>query len=78
MSNVFLESCASGRPIITTDKAGCREIVEDGKTGFMVRQQDTMDLIEKMEIFINLSQQQKEEMGQNAYKKVKWNLTERL
>ena len=32
---------------------------------------DAKDLIEKMEIFINLSQQQKEEMGQNAYNKVK-------
>ena len=28
MSNVLLESCATGRPIITTNRSGCKEIVE--------------------------------------------------
>ena len=27
ISNVLLEACASGRPIITTDRSGCREVV---------------------------------------------------
>ena len=70
MSNVLLESCATGRPVITTDKAGCREIVDDKKTGFIVRQQDTEDLIEKMESFINLPFQQKVLMGVEARHKV--------
>lgn len=70
MSNVLLESCATGRPVITTDKAGCKEIVDEGKNGYIVRQQDTADLIEKIERFIRLPQSQKEEMGQYARKKV--------
>lgn len=70
MSNVLLESCAAGRPIITTDKAGCREIVEDGVNGFMVKQQDTDDLTNKVEQFILLPHEQKRLMGLNARKKV--------
>lgn len=33
---VLLESCAAGRPIITTDHAGCREAVDAGKNGLLV------------------------------------------
>ena len=47
MSNVLLESCSTGRPIMTTMRPGCREIVEDGCNGFLVKQQDAEDLIEK-------------------------------
>lgn len=70
MSNVLLESCATGRPIITTDRPGCGEIVEDGVNGFVVRQQDANDLIEKIEKFILLPYEKKREMGLAARKKV--------
>ncbi len=63
MSNVLLEASASGRPIITTDRAGCREIIDDGVNGFIVKQKDSSDLIEKIESFINLSYEQKKQMG---------------
>ena len=63
MSNVLLESCASGRPIITTDRAGCREIVDDGINGFVVRQRDSQDLIEKVEKFLALSREERRDMG---------------
>lgn len=70
MSNVLLESCAAGRPIITTDRPGCGEVVDDGINGFVVKQQDSNDLIEKIEHFINLPYEQKKLMGLNARKKV--------
>lgn len=70
MSNVLLESCATGRAIITTDRAGCREIVDNGVNGFIVKQQDSQDLIEKVERFIQLSYQEKKQMGLAARKKV--------
>lgn len=63
MSNVLLESCASGRPIITTDRAGCREIVDDGVNGFVVKQKDSQDLIEKIEKFLSLSWEERRAMG---------------
>lgn len=70
MSNVLLESCAAGRPIITTNRPGCGEIVEDGRTGFLVRAKDVNDLVNVIERFIALSYDQKKEMGQNARRKV--------
>ncbi len=70
MSNVLLESCAAGRPIITTNRPGCREIVEDGVNGYMIECQDTEALKEKVEKFINLSLKEKEQMGLNGRKKV--------
>ena len=63
MSNVLLESCACGRPIITTDRPGCREIVKDGINGFIVKQRDSQDLIEKIEAFLNLTWEEKRDMG---------------
>ena len=70
MSNVLLEACASGRPIITTDRAGCREIIDDGINGFVVEQKNSEDLIDKLEKFINLSYEQKKSMGFAARAKV--------
>lgn len=63
MSNVLLESCATARPVITTDRAGCREAVDDGVNGFLVKQRDAEDLIQKIERFLALSHQEKEQMG---------------
>ena len=63
MSNVLLESCACGRPIITTDRSGCREIVDNGVNGFIVRQRDSQDLIEKIEKFLALSWDDRRIMG---------------
>lgn len=63
LSNVLLESAASGRPIITTNRSGCREVVEDGINGYVVKQQDSQDLIEKIEKFLSLSIDERKAMG---------------
>ena len=63
LSNVLLESAASGRPIITTDRSGCREVVEDGVNGYVVKQRDSQDLIEKIEKFLSLSVDARKAMG---------------
>ena len=70
MSNVLLESCSSGRPIITTDRPGCREIVEDGYNGFVVKEKDSQDLIVKLDKFINMPYDERVKMGENGRKKV--------
>lgn len=70
LSNVLLESCASGRPIITTDRSGCREVVEDSVNGFIVKQKDSDDLIDKIEKFLRLSNEEREKMGILGRKKI--------
>ena len=70
MSNVLLESSASGRPIITTNRSGCREIIEDNKNGYIVREKDSKDLIDKVEKFIKLSNEEKRKMGLYGRKKM--------
>lgn len=70
LSNVLLESAASGRPIISTNRSGTRETIEDSVNGFLVEEKNTRDLIEKIEKFINLSFNKKKKMGLYGRKKV--------
>lgn len=41
---VLIEAAASGRPIVTTDAPGCREIVKDNENGFLVPIRDSKSL----------------------------------
>lgn len=70
MSNVLLESCACGRPIITTNRPGCGEIVDDCVNGYVVKEKSTEDLINKIEVFMKLSNEERERMGIAGRKKV--------
>lgn len=70
MSNVLLESCASGRAIITTGRPGCGEIVEDGKNGYLCKARNVCDLCEQIRKFINLTPDERTALGFYARKKV--------
>ncbi len=63
LSNVLLESAASGRPIITTNRSGCREVVDDGVNGYVVEEKNSTDLIKKIEQFLALSLEERKQMG---------------
>lgn len=78
LSNVLLEACATGRPIITTNRAGCREVVEHGINGYIVKQEDSNDLIAKVEQFLNLSLSEKSILGKNARRKVETEFDRRI
>lgn len=70
LSNVLLESSACARPIITTNRSGCAEVIDDGVNGFIVNQQDSKDLIDKTEKFLNLPYESKMMMGLAGRSKV--------
>lgn len=72
-SNVCLEACASGRPVITTDHEGCRETVVDGKSGFIIPVRSPAILAEKIIEFIEMPYEKKKEMGLCARKHVEEN-----
>ncbi len=63
MSNVCLESASCGRPVITTYNPGCRETVDDGVTGLLVKPRDTDDLVAKIRQFLSLTYEQRRQMG---------------
>ena len=69
MSNVLLESSASARPVITTRRSGCREIVDEGKNGFFCEQQNSEDLIKQIERFLSLTPEEREAMGKYGREK---------
>ena len=78
MSNVLLESCACGRPIITTDRPGCGEIIDDGVNGFVVEQKNSKDLIAKIEMFMKLSVEERKAMGLSGRSKVEKEFNRRI
>lgn len=44
----LLEAAAMGKPIITCDMPGCRDVVADGENGFLVRPRDAAALADRM------------------------------
>ncbi len=69
-SNTLLEAASMGKPVITTDTTGCKEIVTDAVTGFLCKVKDERDLAAKMEQMILLSVDKRNEMGKNARIKI--------
>lgn len=63
MSNVLLEAAAHCRPIIATDRSGCRETVDDKKSGFIVPIKDEAALVNALEAFLAMPYDQKRDMG---------------
>lgn len=63
MSNVLLEAAATGRPVIASYIPGCREIVDEARTGFTCRTQDKYALFEAMRKIAAMPRSQRAEMG---------------
>jgi len=59
----LLEAGAVGRPVITTDMPGCRDVVIDNETGFLVSPRDVDQLAAACEKFIKMSAARKATMG---------------
>lgn len=70
MSNVLQEASAVGRPVIASDIPGCREIFDDGITGFSCKPRSSESLIEAVSKFISLSRDERKDMGLKARHKV--------
>lgn len=70
MSNVLIESAACGRPIITTNRSGCREIVEHGVTGFMCETRNCEQLIQYVRLFMQMNNEERKRMGLAGRKKM--------
>lgn len=69
LSRSLMEACAVGRPIIATDIPGCRETVDEGKNGFLVKVKDSRSLAEGMLRYLNLSDAEKQAFSKHSRKK---------
>lgn len=64
LNRSLMEACATGKPIITTDIAGCRETVEDGINGYCIPPKDSNALIEAVRKYMNLTDEQRKKMSE--------------
>lgn len=70
LSRVLLEASSMSKPIITTNVAGCKEVVEDGVNGYLVNVKSSLDLAEAMKKMLNLSFHKLSLMGYEGRKRV--------
>lgn len=62
-ANVLLEGQATGRPVISTDAPGCGETFVENVSGFLCEVGNGESLLKAMEKIINLSYDERKEMG---------------
>ncbi|MCE9664050.1 glycosyltransferase family 4 protein [Halomonas sp. M5N1S17] len=62
----LLEAAAVGRPVITTNMPGCRDVVEPGVTGYLCPPRDSAGLAAAMGQFLKLSDAERTAMGNAA------------
>lgn len=74
----LLEAAAMGKPIVTTDAVGCREVVDDGVNGYLCKVRDAEDLAEKMLRMIELSPSARAAMGAAGRKKMELEFDEKI
>lgn len=70
MSNVILEAAATGLVCLVSDINGCKEAVDDGKTGFLFNVKDTDSLYGAIKKAVSLSEEERRQMGLSAHKKM--------
>lgn len=74
----LLEGAAMGKPIITTDNVGCREVVDHGVNGYLCEPKSCESLLEQMEKIIHSSVEERRVMGNNSRKKVEVEFDEKI
>ena len=78
LSRSLLEALAVGRPIVTTSAPGCADLVEDRVSGFICAPRDVDDLVTKIEQFIELNMQKRENMGLAGRRRVEREFSESI
>lgn len=74
----LLEAAAMGRPLVTTDSIGCRDVVDDGVTGFLCLPRSASDLADKLATMAALSGAERQAMGCRGREKVEREYDERI
>lgn len=78
LPRTLLEGAACARPLIATDVAGCREVVDEGENGFLTAVKDPERLAEAFEKMIEAGPARRSQMGQAGRKLVEERFDEAL
>ena len=70
IANVLLEGGSAGRPLITTFAEGCEETFDDGISGIGFEPKSTEALVEAIEKFLSMTNEEQRTMGLEAHKKI--------
>lgn len=74
----LLEAMAFGKPIVTTNVPGCKDVIEDGSNGFICEAKDVHSLTNAMAKMLKLDPESLLEMGQNGRKLAEDRFDERI
>lgn len=74
----LLEAAAMAKPLIATDVPGCRDVVVDGKTGFVCDVKDSESLASAFIKFLNMKDNERLDMGNAGRDFVEDNFSESL
>ena len=74
----LLEGAAMGRPLITTSTAGCRDVVDHGKNGFVCAPRDAAALADAMEAMMRMGEAERSAMGRHSRKVAEERFDERI
>ena len=64
----LIEATAIGRPIITTNSIGCKDVVDDGVNGYLIPTKNVDALVEKLKVLID-NKNLRQKMSEAARKK---------
>jgi len=70
LPRTLIEAGSLAKPIVTTDTAGCRDVVDDGVTGLLCELKSADDLADKMEKIIDMSAAERLGMGELGREKI--------
>ena len=74
----LLEGAASGRALLASNVAGCKEVVEDGMNGFLFEVKDASHLLGRIKLYLSLALNERETMAKNSRQLVERKFDEKL
>ena len=78
LSRSLLEAAAMGRPLVASDVPGCREVIDDGVTGFLCDVRSAGSLAAAMERIAAMSPTERSAMGASGRRKVATQFDQRM
>lgn len=74
LGQTIIEASLMKKPIIATNVGGIKDLIQDGKTGFLIQSEDESELIKKI-LFLLENNSKAETMGKNACLYIKENFS---